>query len=746
MAHSGRLLEPGIRINGILGGKAEGWPTLTLSFYWSMTNVSSNDILEPFHSPKLFGRRYSLPTLAMIAGLVVTGFLFFLVRDDIDSFLTQTSEKSVIQDISHIQHTINENQYLIGSLAGLLAINGDVSKDDLSQFIATADVQDNTIRYLYLATLHDRQIVFGEKIINQSQKDEVPFVPERLEGMEALVRHAGDIVRPVSSVLIDRDNPTEKWLVAVRPIRGKKGHANMIVGFSPIVPLFHHLQELIFTGTLTSLWASEDTGTTETPFWTQSYNRPFKDYLFPMPEAELNIVLDDRLWHIRFRTNPQGTILLMAALPFLELFIGIVLTFGSSAYLRVARKRSEQITDLAYSLQTANEELSRRIVEEARMAQALGASDRRYRAIFENAGIGICQILPSGEWSNANQTIALILGYDTPQELLNEQPDLNHQLFLNPYQRDEWFAKLQTGSQREYEVEIYNRYHQAMWVNMSGHAVREDDHLYFECTMYDITERRQAEFALIHAKEQADFANRSKSEFLANMSHELRTPLNAIIGFSEIIKDQLFGMVGQPQYVEYAKDIFDSGQLLLSLINDILDMSKIEAGKRALAEGVLDVERIIQSVVRLVVSRAKMGKLRLNIHVPKDLPALRGEEKAMKQIMTNLLTNAIKFTPEGGAVTLTAGVDNFGRMSIRVEDTGIGISPEDIPVALAPFGQIESALSRKNQGTGLGLPLTKALVELHGGMLDLKSQLGVGTEINLIFPADRVANRLVIPT
>ena len=160
----------------------------------------------------------------------------------------------------------------------------------------------------------------------------------------------------------------------------------------------------------------------------------------------------------------------------------------------------------------------------------------------------------------------------------------------------------------------------------------------------------------------------------------------------------------------------------------------------------LDVERIIQSVVRLVVSRAKMGKLRLNIHVPKDLPALRGEEKAMKQIMTNLLTNAIKFTPEGGAVTLTAGVDNFGRMSIRVEDTGIGISPEDIPVALAPFGQIESALSRKNQGTGLGLPLTKALVELHGGMLDLKSQLGVGTEINLIFPADRVANRLVIPT
>jgi len=376
------------------------------------------------------------------------------------------------------------------------------------------------------------------------------------------------------------------------------------------------------------------------------------------------------------------------------------------------------------------------------MAQALRTSEHRYRAIFENAGIGICQILPSGEWLNANRTMALILGYESPTELLADQPDFHDRLFVNSRERSDWFVKLQMGSQREYEVELYTNSQNIIWVNMSGHAVRDEDQVYFECTMYDVTERRQTELALIHAKEQADFANRSKSEFLANMSHELRTPLNAIIGFSEIIMEQMFGPVGQAQYVEYSRDIYDSGQLLLSLINDILDMSKIEAGKRALAEAVLDMDQIIQSVVRLVASRAKLGKLHLNINVPKDLPYLRGEEKALKQIITNLLTNAIKFTLEGGSVTLTASIDPTGRMMIIIQDTGIGIAPEDIAVALAPFGQIESALSRKNQGTGLGLPLTKALVELHGGALELKSKLGEGTTIQLVFPVARIVSKL----
>jgi len=235
--------------------------------------------------------------------------------------------------------------------------------------------------------------------------------------------------------------------------------------------------------------------------------------------------------------------------------------------------------------------------------------------------------------------------------------------------------------------------------------------------------------------------NRSKSEFLANMSHELRTPLNAIIGFSEIIKGEMFGPAGSPQYVEYAKDIYDSGQLLLSLINDILDMSKIEAGKRALQETSMDVERVVQSVIHLVAARAKLGKLGLHVQVPKDLPFLRGEEKALKQILTNILTNAIKFTPEGGSVTLRAFRDDQDWIAIAVKDTVIGIAADDIEIALMPFGQIESALSRKHQGTGLGLPLTKALVELHGGTLSIASAAGAGTTVTIAFPPERLVSR-----
>ncbi|MFY9288301.1 MAG: ATP-binding protein [Alphaproteobacteria bacterium] len=467
--------------------------------------------------------------------------------------------------------------------------------------------------------------------------------------------------------------------------------------------------------------------------------------LFPTIAA-IGIIVSFLLYYLMMKgvecyreTSPESAFLI-DTLPYMELFVGLMLTLALMNYLRTARLRGNEVAELAKSLRHVNTELSGKIDEEARMARALRDSEHRYRAIFENAGIGICQVADNGEWLNANHTAARILGYETPQDLLAAQPDFHKKLFVNAKQRADWFAKLQNDSHREQEIELYTKERQVIWVNMSGHQMKDDENnqRYYECTMYDVTERRRAEVALIKAKEQADFANRSKSEFLANMSHELRTPLNAIIGFAEIIKDQLFGEVGQPQYVEYARDIYDSGELLLSLINDILDMSKIEAGKRALSEATLDVEGVIQSVIRLVASRAKLGKLHLTVRMPKDLPNLRGEERALKQVLTNLLTNAIKFTPEGGSVTLTAIRDDYGRLCIKIEDSGIGIAEEDIPVALAPFGQIESALSRKNQGTGLGLPLTKALVELHGGVLDLESKVGQGTIVTVIFPAERV--------
>jgi len=434
----------------------------------------------------------------------------------------------------------------------------------------------------------------------------------------------------------------------------------------------------------------------------------------------------------------------LAATPFILLIIGTALTLSLVLFLHVAHSRGNEVASLALSLRKANYELSRKINEEKMMARALRESEQKYRAIFENAGIGICQIAPTGEWINANKTMAQIMGYRNPQDLLLAQPDLHGKLFVDPGIRRDWFADLEEASQKGREAELRKDNNLTVWVNMTGHAVRDSmgDIMHFECTMFDITERRHAELNLLHTKEQADFANRSKSEFLANMSHELRTPLNAIIGFSEIIHDQLFGPVGQQQYIEYAGDIHDSGQLLLSLINDILDMSKIEAGKRALAEAVMSVEEIVRSVTRLVAARAKEGKIRLTMNVPHEFPSFRAEERAIKQILTNLLTNAIKFTPEGGAVSLNASLTQLGQLKIIVQDSGIGMSPEEIPIAMAPFGQIESALSRKNQGTGLGLPLTRALVELHGGTLELQSTVGKGTTITLLFPKDRVVDKV----
>lgn len=371
----------------------------------------------------------------------------------------------------------------------------------------------------------------------------------------------------------------------------------------------------------------------------------------------------------------------------------------------------------------------------------------KYRAVFENADIGIFHLSENDLWTEANATLSTLLRYQSPKELLEAQPDSSGKLFVDPTQRAAWLNGLKTNQRYAQECAVYTKDGHILWVNLGGHQTTNIRGARgFECTLYDVTERRNAEMALVRAKEQADFANRSKSEFLANMSHELRTPLNAIIGFAEIIKDQMFGNAGQPQYVEYAKDIYDSGQLLLSLINDILDMSKIEAGKRNLQAVTLNIDAVAQSVSRLVDARAKEGKVRVNLHIPKNLPFLRGEEKAMKQILTNLMTNAVKFTNEGGSVTLSAMIDLEERMVINVVDSGIGIAPQDIATAMTPFGQIESALSRKHQGTGLGLPLTKALVELHDGTLELKSELGNGTMVTLTFPATRVVKREAPPS
>jgi signal transduction histidine kinase len=257
-------------------------------------------------------------------------------------------------------------------------------------------------------------------------------------------------------------------------------------------------------------------------------------------------------------------------------------------------------------------------------------------------------------------------------------------------------------------------------------------------TLTDVTDRRGVEADLRRAKDEAELASRSKTEFLANMSHELRTPLNAVIGFADILMGQIFGPLGDARYVDYARDIRDSGLHLLNLINDVLDVSKVEFGKVELAEEIVDATTVIQSCVRLMRDRAETAGLKLVADLPADLPALRADSRRLKQILLNLLSNAVKFTPSGGRVSIEAscGPDGF---RVSVEDTGIGIAPADLDKALRPFGQIDSRLARKYQGTGLGLPLARSMAELHGGRLELLSAPGQGTAAIVWLPPDRVA-------
>lgn len=260
----------------------------------------------------------------------------------------------------------------------------------------------------------------------------------------------------------------------------------------------------------------------------------------------------------------------------------------------------------------------------------------------------------------------------------------------------------------------------------------------FYAVVQDVTQRRVIEKALKEAKEAAELSSRTKSEFLANMSHELRTPLNAIIGFSEIIHSEMFGTLSNERYRTYAADIRDSGNHLLMLINDILDMSKAEAGRLVLRESEVRIPDVIAAAVRLVRVRAQDEGIEIIVKVPDALPMILGDEQRLKQIVLNLLTNAVKFTFAGGRVTVSAEINDRIGLILSISDTGIGMAEDDVPRALQAFTQIDSALSRKYDGTGLGLPLSKSMVELHGGTLEIASEVGLGTTVTVILPRDRI--------
>ncbi|MBW7850628.1 MAG: PAS domain S-box protein [Rhodospirillales bacterium] len=302
---------------------------------------------------------------------------------------------------------------------------------------------------------------------------------------------------------------------------------------------------------------------------------------------------------------------------------------------------------------------------------------------------------------------------------------------------DLWRTILDGGVWR-YEIKDRRKDGSHFWASALIAPVRDEAGAisHFVAMHEDITERKEAELQIRRAKEQAEVANRVKSELMANMSHELRTPLNAIIGFSEVMAGEVFGELSE-KYREYVGDIHSSGKHLLDVINDILDVSAIEAGKIELSDEEVDLANAVDISIRLVAQRAEKGKVDLAAEQVAGLPPLRADGRRVKQILLNLLSNAVKFTPEGGRVTLRGGRAADGGILLTVADTGIGMTEAEIAIAFTQFGQVDSGLNRKHEGTGLGLPLTKGLVELHGGTLILESVKGRGTTATVRFPASR---------
>lgn len=366
-----------------------------------------------------------------------------------------------------------------------------------------------------------------------------------------------------------------------------------------------------------------------------------------------------------------------------------------------------------------------------------------YRAFFEHAIEGIFRTTPDGHYVDANPALARIYGYASPAHLRAGLTNIADQLYVNPARRAEFQRLMQANDQvSAFVSEIRRRDGSTIWISENARAVRDwaGQVVCYEGTVEDVTDRQNAQRALRLALADAEEANRAKSAFLAAMSHELKTPLNAVLGFSEIIKDEMLGTIQPPRYRAYAADIHASGTRLLAIISDVLDVARLSGGAITLNARPYSVAALCEEAVTMARIATKDARA-VEVRVAEAIPHVDADPQRLRQALANLIANALKFTPDQGSVAVIARHETVGGISLLVKDSGIGMDAGKIVAALEPFRQLDRSLARRFEGAGLGLSITKSLVELHGGELRIESAVGAGTTVTIALPAVRTVAR-----
>ena len=402
-------------------------------------------------------------------------------------------------------------------------------------------------------------------------------------------------------------------------------------------------------------------------------------------------------------------------------YVGVVIALGAFCL-------AAGVGHQALAMQNKVEILEQRLLDEA-----------SYHAFVDAAIEGFFRTTRDGSYLIVNPALARIYGYDTPEQLRSELTNIGESLYIDHNRRAEFQALMaRDGIVHDFVSQIRRRDGTVIWIAENARAVLDDDNqfLFYEGTVQDVTLQRASEAAMRQALAETQEAARAKAAFLAAMSHELKTPLNAVIGFSDLMQQELFGPINEPRYRTYVSDIHENGQHLLRMINDILDLSRIEGRLIDLDEQCVSLEGAISAACDAVAAE-NADRAPITIYVPPSVPYLNADPRRVHQILTHLLSNAVKFTPSAGRIEVRAECSGAGGIFVAVTDTGIGMDPARIGHALEPFKQLDGSLSRRFEGVGLGLPLANALVGLHGGRLSVDSLPGHGTSVRVEFPPER---------